>query len=258
MSTDWSGDDYADVSDLQRTMARQSLADLEFDRCERILDIGCGDGFITRSIAEAAAPGFVAGVDPSPLMIATAHRASRADPAGPRYVVGDALRLPFSGPFGAVVSFNALHWVHDQGRALQQIASVLGATGWALIQMVCESDRPSVEDVTQELAVSARWSPHFQGFTPPYFHIDPEDFAELVRASGLELTSCTVAEREWDFGSREAFASWCAVGLGAWTDRLDPRERPDFLDEVVKNYRRLVHRTGLFMFAQLRATMTRH
>jgi trans-aconitate 2-methyltransferase len=253
MSTDWSGDDYADVSALQRSMAQLSLSGLSFDGCQRVLDIGCGDGFITRSIARAASPSaVVVGVDPSPLMIATAHRVSASDPSGPQYVIGNALRLPVAGPFDAVVSFNALHWVPQQAQALEQIASVL--RGWALIQMVCETPRPSVEDVTQALTGRHRWADRFPDFDAPYCHAEPDHFADLVRDAGLELTSCVVAEREWDFGSREAFTAWCAVGLGAWTDFLEHAERDEFIDDVVTNYQPIAGGPGMFKFAQLRAT----
>ena len=78
MSTDWSGEDYAAISDLQRAMAEASLAGLDFSGVQRILDIGCGDGFITRSIAGRAPGAFVAGVDPSPLMIATGTEPRRS------------------------------------------------------------------------------------------------------------------------------------------------------------------------------------
>jgi trans-aconitate 2-methyltransferase len=256
MSTNWSGDDYATISDLQRSMAEASLAGLDFSGVQRILDIGCGDGFITRSIARRAPGAFVAGVDPSPLMIATAHRESRTEIGGPRYVIGDVLRLPFGEHFDAVVSFNALHWVHDQRRALQQIATVLHTDGWALVQMVCQSPRRSIEDVAQALTAQPRWKARFTGFTAPYFHVKPDSFAGQARASGLQLTDCTVAEREWHFGSRDDFAHWCAVGLGAWTDRLDPADRPRFIDEVVAGYESVVGAAGLVKFTQLRATLT--
>lgn len=257
MSTDWSGDDYFEVSDLQRTMARQSLDGLDFSGADRILDIGCGDGFITRSIAASAPNAFVAGLDPSPLMIATAHRASPTDAPGPRFVIGDAVRLPYGRHFDAVVSFNALHWVRDQQRALAEIATVLRTTGWALVQMVCESPRDSIEDVMQQHTVDPRWAPHFEGFTAPYHHVHPDQFAELVKRAGLELSNCTVTDREWDFGSRDALAAWCAVGTTAWTEHLDPADRNIFVDQVVDAYEGVAGRPGLFRFTQLRALMTR-
>ena len=49
---DWDGDRYADVSALQRMVAEESICDLELTGTERLLDIGCGDGFITMLLAD--------------------------------------------------------------------------------------------------------------------------------------------------------------------------------------------------------------
>jgi trans-aconitate 2-methyltransferase len=46
--TDWDGKGYEQISSLQRHLAERTLADLRFRGDEQLLDVGCGDGFITR------------------------------------------------------------------------------------------------------------------------------------------------------------------------------------------------------------------
>jgi hypothetical protein len=50
--TDWSGRDYAEVSGLQRTMITAASAALAFSPDDWMLDIGCGDNFLTLDIAD--------------------------------------------------------------------------------------------------------------------------------------------------------------------------------------------------------------
>ena len=111
---------------LQRHLAQRTLAGLQFRGDERVLDVGCGDGFITRSIAARLTDGAVVGVDASPRMIEVAR--SRPDPDGAdlRFEVCDVLALPFAAEFDLVVSFNVLHWVVEQQAALTSIAGVDG------------------------------------------------------------------------------------------------------------------------------------
>jgi trans-aconitate 2-methyltransferase len=253
--TDWSGDDYAQVSGLQRAMAEDAVASLTFDGAEWVLDIGCGDGFITRAVAAMVPAGRVVGVDPSPRMVATAHACAAGNPSEPAFVRADARRLPFAERFDVVLSFNALHWVPQQQRALAEIATVARPAARVLIQMVCASDRPSVESVAMALTRSPAWAPRFDGFSAPFVHVDPATFGRLAAAAGLRLVSLTVADRQWDFGTRERFERWCAVGSGAWTDRLPPADRVRFVEDLVRAYEDVVGRPGLFRFTQMRAEL---
>src|SRR5262249_6978810 len=70
---------------------------------ERILDLGCGDGALTKRLADLGAD--VIGVDASPEMVAAAQALS----LDARVMSGEA--LTFDGEFDAVFSNAALHWM---------------------------------------------------------------------------------------------------------------------------------------------------
>ncbi|MFD1812804.1 class I SAM-dependent methyltransferase [Rhodococcus gannanensis] len=248
----WDGNEYAEVSALQRTLAGQALAGISLVGDERVLDIGCGDGLVTLELAARVPRGSVVGVDASPGMIETASH--RPVPAGAtaRFQVADARDLPFAGDFDLVVSFNALHWVPEQERALRSLAHVLRPGGRAVLQMVCASDRPSVEDVEMEVAARPEWAPAFDGFTAPFVHPAPDEYEALAASAGLAVTGRRTWEVEWDFGSRWDFLRWCTVGSTDWTRRLEPDRVPRFMGDVVAAYEGSAGRPGLFRFSQMR------
>ena len=95
---------------------------------EYILDLGCGDGQLTRRIAETGAQ--VLGVDASMEMVAAAReRALEAEHA-------KAEDLPFRDErFDAVFSNAALHWVRDQDAMMRQIHRVLKPGGRFVAEM---------------------------------------------------------------------------------------------------------------------------
>lgn len=239
-------------------MITEAMAGLTFDRGDWVLDIGCGDGFLTRAIAGLAPDGRVVGADASRRMVGTAAASSTgptAAPSGPWFAVADARELPFARCFDAVVSFNALHWVPQQQRALSQIAAVLTRGGRVTVQVVCAGARPSLESVTMERSRSPRWAAWFEGFEPPFVHVDPAHYGELASSAGLTLDDLTVADREWDFGSRDAFAHWSAMGSTAWTDRLPVLQRESFIADQVCAYESVTGRAGLFRYMQMRAQL---
>ena len=255
--TDWSGEDYANISTLQRAMIEEARASLALADSDGVLDLGCGYGYLTRSMAHMVPGGYAAGADASRRMITTARAAQAATESGPWFVVADARRLPFGECFDVVVSFNALHWVPEQRHVLGQIAAVLRPGGRALIQMVCAGRRKSLETVAMEICRDPRWATSFNGFDAPFVHVDPDDYGELASSAGLRLTNLTVTDREWDYGSRNAFRQWCAVGTTAWTGRLTAEDRERYLDELVAVYEGVVGRPGLFRFMQMRADLRR-
>jgi trans-aconitate 2-methyltransferase len=255
--TDWNGEEYAKLSGLQRTMIREAMAGLAFRPSDRVLDIGCGDGFLTAAIASLTPDGTVVGADPSHRMIATASAAIATSGAGPWFVVADVRGLPFGECFDAAVSFNALHWVPQQDLALRHIAAVLRPGGSVTVQMVCAGTRPSLEAVTMGLCREARWATWFDGFEAPFIHVDPTQYGERATAAGLELDDLVVTDRVWDFGSRAAFSQWSAMGSTAWTDHLPDERRAEFIEEQVDLYETVAGAVGLFRFMQMRARLHR-
>jgi len=95
---------------------------------ERILDLGCGDGQLTKRIADAGSS--VVGIDASPEMVAAARaRGIKADK-------GPAEKLPYPDrTFEAVFSNAVLHWVRGQDEMLSQIRRVLRPGGRFVAEM---------------------------------------------------------------------------------------------------------------------------
>ena len=93
------------------------------------LDVGCGPGTVTASLARAAGPdGLALGLDLSQAMLARAVRAE----AGPQiaFLRADAQQLPLRDEtVDAVVSIAVLQLVPDPAAALAEMARVLRAGG---------------------------------------------------------------------------------------------------------------------------------
>jgi trans-aconitate 2-methyltransferase len=217
-----------------------------------LLDVGCGDGRVTQSLAEQIPGARCVGIDPSPRMIAVAPLSP-----GLTFEVGSAESMMFRDEFDLVVSFNALHWVRAQREALSRISSALHSGGRAVLVFVCDGKRPSIEDVAMTVASSPQWGPSFVGFMAPFVHPDPEQWQGNAESVALVVTDRRVDDLSWDFGSRDAFAAWCVVGFGGWTDGLTPEMGSDFVTDVVDAYATETGSDQVFRFTQLVANLTK-
>jgi len=92
------------------------------------LDLGCGEGRVSRDLAGRGHD--VTGVDASPTLIAAA---AEAHPEG-RYLIADAAGLPFGdGDFDVIVAYNMLMDVSDLSGAVREAARVLAPGGRMVI-----------------------------------------------------------------------------------------------------------------------------
>jgi trans-aconitate methyltransferase len=124
----WDPQAYGDNGAFVHVLAGGVLEWLAAKPGEYILDLGCGDGQLTKRISATGAK--VVGVDASPDMIAAARE------RGIQAEHGDAESLHFSDAiFDAVFSNAALHWVRDQDSMMAQVRRVLKPGGRFVAEM---------------------------------------------------------------------------------------------------------------------------
>ena len=117
----WASDTYQANAGFVSAYGRDVLGWLDAKPGECILDLGCGDGALTRDIAAAGAE--VVGVDASESFVATA-RAQGIDAR-----VMDGQRLDFEREFDAVFTNAALHWMLDGEAVVAGVARALRPGG---------------------------------------------------------------------------------------------------------------------------------
>jgi ubiquinone/menaquinone biosynthesis C-methylase UbiE len=100
---------------------------------ERVLDVGCGSGAVTREIARrVGTTGLAVGLDPSPALLAIARGLAQESGFGGHveFHEGDALRLPFPDrSFDAAVCVTVLSHVPKGEAAIPELVRVLRSGG---------------------------------------------------------------------------------------------------------------------------------
>jgi ubiquinone/menaquinone biosynthesis C-methylase UbiE len=128
------------------SITEQTLAVMDLQSGQRVLDLGCGAGWATRLVARVVGagerPGQAIGLDVSDEMI----RRARANSAGydnVMFVVGSAERIPWEENFfDKVLSVESFYYYADQERALAELFRVMAPRGELFILINLYKDNP--------------------------------------------------------------------------------------------------------------------
>lgn len=211
----WDAGDYARVGAFVARLGGAALDLLDPQRGERILDVGCGDGTLTKRIAERGAA--VTGIDDSLEMIRAAHA------NGVDALVVDAADMHFDREFDAAFSNAALHWMIAKEAVAGGIFRALKPGGRFAGEMGGEGNLAKLREALDEELV-------IRGYVPPTeasnWYASPDEFAAVYEAAGFDQIDARLIDRPTavDLG----IAEWVTTFRRGWLDRagVPENERP--------------------------------
>jgi trans-aconitate methyltransferase len=186
---------------------------------ERILDLGCGDGALTRKLVELGCE--VVGVDTS-LELLEAARALGLDAR-----LGSGERLAFSHEFDAVFSNAALHWMKAADDVIAGVARALRPGGRFVGEL---GGHGCVDKIRSELvAALVRRGVDGESRVPWYFP-SPEEYGKRLEQAGFRVASITLFPRPTPLPGD--VVGWLETFGGTFTSALAAGERAAYLEEV--------------------------
>src|SRR5436190_9291429 len=118
-----------EMEDHHSDITEQTIALMDLQPGDRILDLGCGTGWASRRLARIATSGEVVGIDVADEMLRRAEQAS-AGIGNVRYLWGSAENIPAEdNHFTKVLSVESFYYYVDQGKALDELRRVMAPGG---------------------------------------------------------------------------------------------------------------------------------
>ena len=151
-----------------------TLALMNVQPADRILDVGCGSGWLARRLARLAPEGRVVGADVSDEMVQRAQRAS-AGWTNLEFLVAGVDHIAWkSGFFSKVISVESAYYWPSPSSGLREIFRVLEPRGSVWILINYYRDNPHCH----------QWGAHY---TIPTHLLWAEEWSSLIREAGFSL-----------------------------------------------------------------------
>jgi SAM-dependent methyltransferase len=186
---------------------------------ERILDVGCGDGVLTRQLVDAGCQ--VVGVDGSPEQVAGA-RALGVDAR-----VGSGEDLDFTAEFDAVFSNAALHWMRRADRVIAGVWRALRPGGRFVGEM---GGHGCVERIRAALIAALDRRGIAGAAADPWYFPTAEDYGGRLSAQGFLAEVLTLFPRPTPLPGD--IVGWLETFAQTFTAKVPAAERAAYLAEV--------------------------
>jgi SAM-dependent methyltransferase len=186
---------------------------------ERVLDLGCGDGFLSERLV-AAGCGVVAADASVPQVVAARARGLEA-------VACRGERLPFRSGFDAVFSNAALHWMKDAAAVIREVRGVLRPGGRFVAEL---GGAGCVAAVRAALGRALARRGVDAAAVDPWFFPSDEAYGRLLHAGGFAVESIAVFPRPTPLPGD--VSAWLETFAQPFLGALAPGERAAAVAEI--------------------------
>lgn len=218
-TTTWNPDSYAKNARFVSDLGEPVLELLAPQPSEWILDLGCGDGALTKKIAAAGSN--VIGTDTS---VAQLHSARARDL---NVFAMDGQRLGLKLRFDAVFTNAALHWMKSSEDVVKGVAACLKAGGRFVGEF---GSQGNVEKIRAALHAGLRRRGIDPWTADPWYYPSPKEYAELLTKHRFTMDYIELIPRPTKLLGD--ILGWLEVFAQPFTKSVGESERSGYLEDV--------------------------
>lgn len=185
---------------------------------ERILDLGCGTGYLTHFISQSGAE--VSGIDNSAEMIIKAKKKY----PDLQFRVVSAAEFSFDNPFDAIFSNAALHWVLEKEKAIDCMYRNLRQGGRLVLEM---GGKKNVEKITTALQNTLlKYGYQDNARTEVWYFPSLSEYTTLLEKRGFRVTFAAHFNRETELKDTDN-------GIRDWIKMFGRSYFKDMKEEII-------------------------
>ncbi|WP_238016047.1 methyltransferase domain-containing protein [Dactylosporangium sp. AC04546] len=227
----WDPQQYSRFADERARPFHELVARIPTQSAVAVVDLGCGPGTMTATLAARYPDAAVLGIDSSPDMIAAAE--ALATPQL-RFQLGDiGAYQPSRGSIDVIVANASLQWVGDHATLLPVLAAALDSGGTLAFQVPTVGVEP-----IEQVASSPRWAPllssALSGTGPRSSSpvLSASEYIGILAGAGLSVDAWETTYHHVLPGEDPVLEWFSGTGLRPYFDALSGTDLADFRAEM--------------------------
>lgn len=233
MIQNWNPDNYAANARFVSELGMPVVKLLNPQPGERILDIGCGDGFLAEKFMKLGCT--VVAVDGSPQMVEGARK------RGLEARMMDGQKLDFQNEFDAVFSNAAMHWMKEADAVIAGVARALKPGGRFVAEFGGKGNVASIQQSIAE-ALKTRGL-DFAALNPWYFP-ESEDYRAKLEKHGFRVEEIALYKRPTILSEDTGWLK--TLFVHPFLHAIPESEHEKFLREVGENLAERIYKDGVW------------
>lgn len=210
---------------------KQFVGKFDLTLYPHVLDLGCREGQLSTYLAKRYPSHQFLAVDNIAANIEAAKSLSQTNL---HFDIQDALTLPYSNCFDAIVSFNCLLWIANKQQALEKAYKALKPGGKLFLQFFVKHGRPQNDRFIYHTAKKPSWKPYLNKLQTTYHEIGIEELCRMINQTGFLINNLALSYYLVNFAHAEKLQDW----LKSWApyQHVPVNKQEYFIADVTKAY----------------------
>lgn len=229
---EFDGKKYKSASRHQKEWGNDLISQLSLSGNETILDLGCGDGILTKRLSLLVPSGNVLGIDASANMVETAKTLCENNLEFARM---DMNEMNFEHAFDLIFSNAALHWVKNHKRLLTNAHKALKIHGEILWDFGGAGNCANFLEVIQRKMSETKYAKYFLDFAWPWFMPSKSQYVELISTIGFSSYEIAEINKDRYFSDASEMIKWIdQPSIVPFIKQIPEELKESFRQEVIE------------------------